>query len=412
MIRTALATASLALALALSLGAAPHAARAAGELHAEPPNAPQQKPAFAGQTRAPEQKSTAAFDVVTVAKGLDYPWGLAFLPSGEMLVTERPGRLRLVTATGKLSAPLKGVPRVDARAQGGLLDVVIDPDFASNGLVYLSYAEPQSGGRSTTAVARGKLVRDGSPRLEEVERIYRQEPALKSTGHYGSRLVFAPDGTLFITQGDRQIPEGRVLSQQNDALQGKIVRIRPDGSVPADNPFVGMPGHRPEVWSTGHRNIQSAAIHPVTGELWELEHGTRGGDELNIARKGKNYGWPLIAYGIEYRGAAIGEGLTARDGLEQPAYYWDPNIAPSGMVFYTGALFPAWKGNILVGGLASTSLVRLVTEGDRVVGEEHLLRDLKPSPERIRDVAQGPEGAIYLLTDSPQGRILKLIPKD
>lgn len=408
MIRTALATATL----ALVLGAAPHAARAGKGLHAEPPNAPQQKPAFAGQTRAPEQHSKVAIEVLTVAKGLEYPWGFAFLPSGEMLVTERPGRLRLVTSTGQLSAPLKGLPRVDSRAQGGLLDVAIDPDFASNSLVYLSYSEPQSGGRSTTAVARGTLVREDGLRLEGVKRIYRQEPVLRSTGHYGSRLVFAPDGMLFIAQGDRQIPEGRVLAQQNDALQGKIVRIRPDGSVPQDNPFVGMQGYRPEIWSTGHRNIQSAAIHPVTGELWELEHGTRGGDELNIARKGQNYGWPVIAYGIEYRGGPIGEGLTAREGLEQPAYYWDPNIAPSGMLFYTGVLFPEWKGNILVGGLASTSLVRLVTEGDRVVGEEHLLRDLKPSPERIRAVAQGPEGAIYLLTDSPQGRVLKLVPED
>ena len=407
MIRITLATATLAFALMTT----PHGVCAAESLHAQPPNAPHQKPAFAGQTRAPEQRSEVAFDVLSVARGLEYPWGLAFLPSGEMLVTERPGRLRLVTATGELSAPLKGVPRVYAGSQGGLLDVAIDPDFASNGFVYLSYAEPLQRGRSGTAVARGTLVREGGARLEGVQRIYRQEPALQSTGHYGSRLVFAPDGTLFVTQGDRQIAEGRLLTQQPDALQGKIVRIRPDGSIPQDNPFVGVPGHRPEVWSTGHRNIQSAAIHPATGELWELEHGTRGGDELNIARKGKNYGWPLIAYGIEYRGGPIGEGLTAREGLEQPVYYWDPNIAPSGMLFYTGALFPAWKGNILVGGLAATSLVRLVIEGEHVVGEEHLLRDLKPAPERIRDVRQGPEGAVYLLTDSSQGRILKLLPR-
>jgi glucose/arabinose dehydrogenase len=292
-----------------------------------------------------------------------------------------------------------------------MLDVAIDPDFASNGLVYLSYSEPRSGGRSTTAVARGTLVREGGLRLEGLTSIFRQEPALKSTGHYGSRLVFAPDGMLFITQGDRQIEQGRDLAQRPDALQGKIVRIRPDGAVPADNPFVGMPGHRAEVWSTGHRNVQAAAINPATGELWEAEHGTRGGDELNIARKGKNYGWPLIAYGIEYGGAPIRDGLTATEGLEQPAYYWDPNIAPSGAIFYTGALFPAWKGNLLVGGLGSMSLVRLVVDGDRVVGEERLLHDMKPAPERIRDVEQGPEGAVYLLTDSPQGRVLKLVPR-
>lgn len=404
MIRIALAVATLALCTAAQ------AARAAEGIHAEPPHAPHQTPAFAGQTRAPEQHGNVAFDVVTVATGLEYPWGLAFLPSGEMLVTERPGRLRLVTATGEVSAAISGIPHVDARAQGGLLDVAVDPDFSSNGLVYLSYSEPHSRGRNNTAVARGKLVREGGLRIEGLQRIYRQEPALRSTGHFGSRLVFAPDGTLFVTQGDRQTGEGRSLVQRPDTLVGKLVRIRPDGTVPADNPFVGVPGHRAEVWSTGHRNVQAAAIHPTTGELWEIEHGTHGGDELNIARKGHNYGWPTIAYGIEYRGGPIGEGLTARAGLEQPVYYWDPNIAPSGMLFYTGALFPAWKGNVLVGGLGSTSLVRLVIEGDRVAGEERLLRDMKPSPERIRDVVQGPEGAIYLLTDSPQGRVLKLIP--
>lgn len=382
----------------------------AGGLHSEPPNAPHQKPAFAGQTRAPEQRSNVALEVVTVAKGLEYPWALEFLPSGEMLVTERPGRLRLVSASGELSPPVKGLPRVDARAQGGLLDVALDPEFAANNLVYLSYSEPQSGGRNRTSVVRGTLIRDGDLRLDTVEQIYRQEPAVRSTGHFGSRLVFAPDGTLFVTQGDRQTAEGRSLAQRPDTLVGKIVRIRPDGSIPADNPYVGMAGHRPEVWSTGHRNVQAAAINPATGELWEIEHGTRGGDEMNIARKGRNYGWPIIAYGIEYRGAPIGEGLTAREGLEQPVHYWDPNIAPSGMLFYTGSLFPAWKGNLLAGGLASTSLVRLVIEGERVVGEERLLRDMKPAPERIRDVRQGPEGAIYLLTDSPQGRVLKVVP--
>jgi glucose/arabinose dehydrogenase len=259
-------------------------------------------------------------------------------------------------------------------------------------------------------VLRGRLVRDGAARLEGVERIYRQEPAVKATGHFGSRLVFAPDGMLFLTQGDRQTEEGRRLVQRDDSLVGKIVRLRPDGSVPTDNPFVGLAGHRPEVWSTGHRNIQAAAINPATGELWEAEHGTRGGDELNIARKGLNYGWPVIAYGIEYGGSPITGGITAKEGLEQPAYYWDPNIAPSGMLFYTGDLFPAWKGSLFIGGLASTSLVRLALDGDKVVGEERLLQELEPAPERIRDVVQGPEGAIYLLTDNTRGRILKLLP--
>ena len=400
------APALLIAAFALQPGIAP----AASPWRAEVPNAPAQIPAFPGQTRAPEQASGVAFEVLTLARGLEEPWGLAFLPSGEMLVTERAGRLRIVSAAGEVSAPLRGVPEVDDRNQGGLLDVAVAPDFANTGLVYLSYSEPRSRGSSSTSVLRGRLATDGGPRLEGVERIYRQEPALKSSGHFGSRLLFAPDGMLLVTQGDRQIEQGRGLVQRNDTLVGKIVRLHPDGSVPTDNPFVGLAGHRPEVWSTGHRNIQAAAIHPATGELWEAEHGTRGGDELNIARKGLNYGWPVIAYGIEYGGSPITGGITAKDGLEQPAYYWDPNIAPSGMLFYTGDLFPAWKGSLFIGGLASTSLVRLALDGDKVVGEERLLQELEPAPERIRDVVQGPEGAIYLLTDNTRGRILKLLP--
>lgn len=385
-------------------------AGAASPLHAEPPNAPSQTPAFPGQTRAPEQPSGIALDVLTVAQGLDEPWGLAFLPSGEMLVTERAGRLRIVSAEGVLSDPLAGVPEVDDRNQGGLLDVALAPDFTNSARVYLSYSEPRGRGSNSTSVLRARLARDGAPRLEAVERIYRQEPAVQSTGHFGSRLVFAPDGTLFVTQGDRQTEEGRRLVQRDDTLVGKIVRIRPDGAIPDDNPFVGRAGHRAEIWSMGHRNVQAAAINPLSGELWEVEHGTRGGDELNIVRKGLNYGWPVIAYGIEYGGAPITAGITAKEGLQQPAYYWDPNIAPSGMLFYTGDLFPAWKGSLFIGGLASTSLVRLALDGDRVVGEERLLRELAPEPERIRDVVQGPEGAIYLLTDNTRGRILKLLP--
>ncbi|MFM7273982.1 MAG: PQQ-dependent sugar dehydrogenase [Gammaproteobacteria bacterium] len=386
-------------------------APAATPLHAEAPNAPSQSPAFPGQTRAPEQPSGVSLDVQTVAQGLDEPWGLAFLPSGEMLVTERTGRLRIVSGAGELSAPLAGIPEVDDRNQGGLLDVAIDPDFANNAWVYLSYSEPRSRGSNSTSVLRGRLARDGAARLEGVERIYRQEPAVKATGHFGSRLVFAPDGMLFITQGDRQTGGGRALVQRPDTLIGKIIRIRPDGAVPPDNPFVGREGHRPEAWSTGHRNVQAAAINPASGELWEVEHGTRGGDELNIARKGLNYGWPVIAYGIEYGGAPITGGITEKEGLEQPVYYWDPNIAPSGMLFYTGDLFPAWKGSLFIGGLASTSLVRLALDGNEVAGEERLLQDLAPAAERIRDVEQGPEGAIYLLTDNTRGRILKLVPR-
>jgi glucose/arabinose dehydrogenase len=378
-----------------------------------PANAPDQKPAFAGQTDAPERKTNVSFEVVTVAEGLQAPGGMAFLPGGKMLVTEKAGRLRIVSSDGKLSEPLTGLPAFDTRGQGGLLDVEIDPSFATNQLVYFSFSEPHDDATRTnnTAVGRGKLVEGDAPRLDSVEVIYKQAPSLRSNGHFGSRLVFGRDGTLFVTQGDRQVEAGRQLVQQLDTLQGKIVRINKDGSIPKDNPFVGREGARGEIWSYGHRNSQAAALNPATGELWEVEHGTRGGDELNIARKGKNYGWPDVAYGIEYQGGPIRQGITAKEGTEQPVYFWDPVIAPSGMIFYTGDLFPAWKGSIFIGGLVTTNLVRLDVKGERIVGEERLLKDLQPKAERIRDVVQGPEGALYLLTDSPQGRVLKLVPK-
>jgi len=372
-----------------------------------PPNGKDQKPAFAGQTDAPEKKSNVAFDVVTVAGTFENPWGLAFLPNGKMLVTERPGRLRVVSADGKLSEPVTGLPPVDARGQGGLLDVAIDPGFASNGLIYWSYSEPGDG-VNNTAVARGKLVDGDAPRIDDVKVIYSQRPSLNSRQHFGSRLVFSRDGKLYITQGDRSITEGRMQAQQLDGLIGKIVRINPDGTVPQDNPFVGRDGVRPEIWSLGHRNIQGATLHPTSGELWEVEHGTRGGDEINVARKGKDYGWPTIAYGIEYRGSPITGGITAQAGMEQPLYYWDPVIGPSGMAFYTGNLFPAWKGNLFIGGHATNDLVRLELNGEKVVAEERLLTDTHP---KVRDVRQGPDGAIYLLTDSKEGQLVKLVPK-
>ena len=250
-----------------------------------------------------------------------------------------------------------------------------------------------------------------APRVEKVQVIYHQVPSMNSTLHFGSRLVFGRDGTLFVTQGERSITEGRMQAQRMDGLLGKIVRLNTDGTIPKDNPFVGKEGVRPEIWSLGHRNIQAATLNPATGELWEVEHGTRGGDEINIARKGKDYGWPTIAYGIEYRGGPITGDLTAQDGMEQPLYYWDPVIGPSGMTFYTGNLFPAWKGNLFVGGHQTNDLVRLVIEGDKVVGEERLLKDLQPKPERLRDVRTGPDGAIYILTDSATGRLIKLVPK-
>ena len=375
-----------------------------------PPNGRNQTPAFAGQTDAPEKKSNVAFDVVPVAEGFENPWGLAFLPNGKMLVTERPGRLRVVSVDGKLSEPVIGLPPVDARGQGGLLDVALDPNFASNGLIYWTYAEPGDG-VNNTAAARGKFIDGATPRVDDIKVIYSQRPSIASRQHYGSRLVFSRDGMLYITQGERSITEGRMQAQRLDGLLGKIVRIHPDGAIPKDNPFVGREDVRPEIWSLGHRNIQAAALNPNTGELWEVEHGTRGGDEINIARKGKDYGWPTIAYGIEYGGGPILDGMTAKEGMEQPIYYWDPVIGPSGMAFYTGNLFPAWKGNLFIGGHATNDLVRLELNGEKIVGEERLLTDLQPKRERIRDVRQGPDGAIYLLTDSQQGRLLKLVPK-
>jgi glucose/arabinose dehydrogenase len=318
-----------------------------------------------------------------------------------MLVTERPGRVRIAEPDGRLSEPLAGVPQVQARGQGGLLDVALDPRFADNRLVYLAYAKPGEGRTAGTAVARGELAEG---RLEDVQIIYQQQPKVEGVNHFGARLVFARDGTLFVTQGERF--DYRDQAQELSSGLGKIVRINPDGSVPRDNPFVGREGVRPEIWSYGHRNIQSAGLHPQTGQLWTVEHGPRGGDELNRPEAGKNYGWPIISYGVHYSGAKIGEG-TAKLGMEQPIYYWDPVIAPSGMTFYTGDVFPDWKGSLLIGSLQPGLLVRLTLDDGRVTGEERYLGDLG---ERIRDVRQGLDGQLYLLTDSRDGRILRVLP--
>ncbi len=343
----------------------------------------------------------------TFAQGLEHPWALAFLPDGRMLVTERPGRLRLVDKEGRVSNPLGGVPAVAARGQGGLLDVAPDPQFAENRLVWLSFSEPGEGGTAGTAVARGRLAQSGAA-LEAVQVIYRQQPKVQSNGHYGSRLAFARDGTLFVTQGDRM--GFRDQAQNLESGIGKVVRIHRDGSIPRDNPFAGRGASgqkaRPEIWSYGHRNVQAAALDPATGQLWTVEHGARGGDELNHPQAGKNYGWPVITYGIDYSGAKIGEG-TAKAGMEQPVYYWDPVIAPSGMAFYGGEAFPGWKGSILIGSLSPGLLVRLIMKDGRVEREERYLGELR---ERIRDVRQGPDGLLYLLTDSAAGRVLRVRP--
>jgi glucose/arabinose dehydrogenase len=361
-------------------------------------------PARAEQSNAPSPAVRARFAVTTVASGLENPWALAFLPDGRMLVTERPGRLRLVARDGRLSPPVIGVPPVAATGQGGLLDIALDPKFAETRLVYISFAEPRSDGGNGTSVARGRLVEGGSEvRLEGLTIIFRQQPASRGGLHFGSRLAFGRDGTLFVTLGERYQKE---FAQDLGRHWGKVVRIRADGSVPADNPFLGRAGALPEIWSYGHRNAQSAAIHPESGKLWTVEHGARGGDEVNIPARGRNYGWPLITYGRDYSGAKIGGG-TSGAGLEQPVYYWDPSIAPSGMAFYSADLMPEWKGSLFVGALAGQHLTRLVLAGERVVGEEKLLVDLS---ERIRDVRQGPDGALYVLTDSTSGRVLRLAP--
>jgi glucose/arabinose dehydrogenase len=342
--------------------------------------------------------------VVEVAGGLERPWGLAFLPDGRLLVTERPGRLRIVAAGGGLSAPLAGVPAVYARGQGGLLDVALSPTFARDRLVYLSFSEPGPGGAGT-AVARGRLGERG---LEGTQVIWRQQPKVDGPNHWGSRLVFRPDGTLFVTLGERFAYRDR--AQDLSTTLGKIVRINPDGSTPRDNPFAGSSsgGHAgalPEIWSYGHRNVQAATLD-AEGRLWTVEHGAMGGDELNRPEAGKNYGWPVITYGVDYSGEKIGIG-TAKPGMEQPVYYWDPVIAPSGAVFYTGSAFPEWRGDLLVGSLRPGGLVRLRLHNGRVVLEERYLHDLG---ERIRDVRQGPDGGLYLLTDETRGRIIRLEP--
>lgn len=361
------------------------------------------QPAFPEQTRAPAERSNVSIAHEVVAEGLNHPWAIAFLPDGRMLVTERSGGLRLLTREGALSN-VQGLPPVAAQGQGGLLDLVLGPDFANDRLIYWTYAEPRQSGGSGTSAARGRLS-DDARRVENVQVIFRQLPSWNSRGHFGSRLVFDRQGRLFIALGDRQQNEPRELAQDNSTHIGKVVRINPEGGAASGNPFIGEASVRPEIWSSGHRNIQGADLHPETGALWTIEHGPRGGDELNLTQAGRNYGWPIISYGIEYNGGAINEGITQREGLEQPNYYWDPVIAPGDMEFYTGDLFP-WRGDLLIAGLSTQSIVRVRIEGERVVAEERLELNLG----RIRDVAMAPDGALWIVTDEDNGRVLRLTP--
>jgi glucose/arabinose dehydrogenase len=346
---------------------------------------------------------TAALRVEVVASGLQNPWGVAFIDGGRFLVTERPGRMRVVAADGRLGEPLAGLPEVDAGGQGGLLDVITDSGFARNRTVYFCYAEPGTGGNST-ALASARLSADAT-RLEAVKVLFSQAPKFSSRAHFGCRIVEAPDGLLFLTLGDR-------FSRKDDAQtldnhHGKVVRIAKDGSVPPGNPFVNRAGARPEIWSLGHRNLQGAALGP-DGRLWTSEHGPQGGDEINRPEAGKNYGWPVITYGENYGGGAIGEGITAKAGLEQPVFQWTPSIAPSGLAFVKSERYgKAWQGNLLAGSLKFRYLARLEVSGGRVVKEERLLPDLNA---RVRDVREGPDGFIYLLTDERNGRLLRLLP--
>ena len=385
-------------------------------------NASEQKPAFKNQTRACGVKSKTAFEVTVITDGLDRPWAVEPLPNGDFLVTEKPGELRIVSSNGEIGEPLKGVlpvgqegvteasregglPPITARGQGGLLDVALSPKFSEDNVIYWSFSETREGG-SGTSVARGVLTNDRKS-IKDVRIIFRAMPTYPNGLHFGSRLNFGPDGKLYISLGDRFDRRNRSRVQELDNHLGKMIRINPDGTVPDDNPFVKKDGALKDIWDLGHRNVQSAAFDSK-GQLWTVEHGARGGDELNLVEKGKNYGWPVVTYGQEYSGRPIPGAVTQKEGYEQPVYYWDPVIAPSGMEVYSGKAIAEWKGNIFIGGLASQRLVRLVLKDNRVIGEEHLLTD---RASRIRDVREGPDGALYVVTDSRNGELLKITPK-
>jgi len=360
--------------------------------------------ANAVQKNAPKPKILTGAKTTVIAKGLSRPWGMQMLPDGRFIVTERTGAIRIVTSSGKISKALSGAPKALAIGQGGMLDIALAPDFETSRRIYISFTERRGGGKNGTSVAHARLMRrDSNDVLEDLKVIFRQKPSFSNGLHFGSRLVFAPDSKLFVTLGERYQKE---YAQDLKTHLGKIVRLNQDGSVPQDNPFVAHQYAMPEIWSFGHRNPQSATIHPATGELWTVEHGAKGGDEINIPKPGGNYGWPVITYGRDYSGAKIGIG-THNEGMQQPHYYWDPSIAPCGMVFYSADRFPQWKDNLFVGALKNRQLSRLILKNGNVIAEEVLLKQLR---ERIRDVRQGRDGYLYVLTDSTRGRLIRVEP--
>lgn len=379
-----------------------NSAALAQDFNAAPPNGIGQTPAFEGQTRARVLPDTALQTQVIVS-GLEHPWGMAQMPDGRWLVTERPGRLKIVSEDGHSSDPIAGLPDVDNRGQGGLLDVAIAIDFSTTRQVWWSFAEPRAEGKTATAVATGRLSSDFT-RIENAKVIWQQQPAWDSTKHYGSRLVFDRHGGLFVTTGERSDPKARILAQDFTTTIGKIVRIDPQTGAALGRAV--KDGDLPEIWSLGHRNIQGAALGP-DGVLWTVEHGPKGGDELNQPKQGHNYGWPLVTYGIDYSGQPIGDGITQMPDAEQPVYYWDPVIAPGGMTFYDGAMFPDWQGDLLIGGLKANAIVRLDIHNSRVKGEGRHLQGIG----RVRDIAVAADGAIMVLTDSSDGAIIRVTPR-
>lgn len=393
--------AALCLTTALALPLVAHGA----PVEQGPKNVPGFEPTFENQTRAPALDSGVTLAVQEIAGGLNHPWGVEVLPEGGYLVTERAGDLRYIAADGTVSEPISGVPEVLAQKQGGLLDVALAPDFETSRVLYLTYAKPMDGGMSATAVASA-ILSDDMTALHEVKDIFVQDPPSPSPAHYGSRVVPA-GGYVFVTTGEHFTDQERVFAQDLDKTYGKIIRVTPDGDTPADNPFAGQDGAIGTIWSYGHRNVQGAAIRPGTGELWTLEHGPKGGDELNRIEPGANYGWPLVSYGERYSGQPIGSGEHSAEGVIEPRYYWDPVIAPGGFAFYEGDMFPDWQGDVLAASLTPGGIVRLTLDGDTVTGEARFL----PGLGRVRDIEIAPDGAILALTDDDNGRLVRLTPR-